>query len=252
MNQVVKLATLILALGLSAGIVRAQSADEIVDRHLAALGGREALGKIQTRVSTGSISISTASGAFSGSLTRYDKLPNKSRVVTRIDLSSMGAGELTRDQRFDGSTAILTDSRSGENELTGNALESLRNAAFPSLYLHYKDRGSEIELAGKEKVNDRDAYVLIFKPKSGPSSKHYIDAETYLIVKSVGKIGTPQGGELDQTSEISDYRATDGIKVAYQVKQTNSLQSVTVTFSKIEQNVPVDDAMFVKPVAEKK
>ena len=37
----------------SVGVATAQTADDIVEKHLAAMGGREALGRIRTRVSTG-------------------------------------------------------------------------------------------------------------------------------------------------------------------------------------------------------
>jgi hypothetical protein len=45
-----------------------------------------------------------------------------------------------------------------------------------------------VELAGKEKAGDRDAYVLIGKSKSGPFVRQYIDAETYLPLKTVMKV----------------------------------------------------------------
>jgi len=38
----------------------------------------------------------------------------------------------------------------------------------------------------------------------------------------------------------------DGVKVPFKVVNANTLQTLTITFSKVENNVAVDDAMFVK------
>jgi hypothetical protein len=66
---VTKLLRLVVAVGLLVGSVHAaaaQTADEIVEKHLAAIGGRAALGKLTSRVLTGTITISTPAGEFSG------------------------------------------------------------------------------------------------------------------------------------------------------------------------------------------
>jgi hypothetical protein len=105
-----------------------------------------------------------------------------------------------------------------------------------------------VKLAGKEKVGDRDAYVLIFDPTSGSDVRQYIDAETYLPIKSVIRVDVPQlGGELEQTNEYLDYREVDGIKTPFRIKSTSSAQNFNVTVTKIEHNVTVDQSLFSKP-----
>jgi len=229
------------------GAASGQTADEVVEKHLAAMGGREALGKLTSRHSTGKVSVTTEAGTIPGSVEIYVKAPNKSRVNIQLDLSAMGAGEMTIDQRFDGAAGFMLNSMQGDSAITGNQLENMRNNVFPSALLNYKDAGTKIEVLPKEKVGDKDALVLLMTPKSGSAVRMFLDPETYLIARTIAKINSPQmGGDIEQTIDLSDYRAVDGVKVAFHLVNTNPMQSLTITLDKVEHNVPIDDAMFVK------
>jgi hypothetical protein len=142
------------------------------------------------------------------------------------------------------------DSMRGNSDMTAGQVASLRNNIFPSPFLHYKDRGTRIALAGKEKVGDRDAFVLTVTPADGPASRVFVDAETYLALRSVSTIELPEVGNLEQTVEFSDFRDVDGIKVPFLVKGSSSVQTFTIKVTKIEHNVRVDPALFTKPAAK--
>lgn len=229
------------------GTASAQTADEVVEKHLAAVGGREALGKLVSRKSTGTVSLSTQGGDIPGSIEIYAKAPNKSRAYMKFDLSAMGGGEMTLDQRFDGTTGFTLNSMQGESQITGNQLDNMRNASFPSALLTYKETGIKIELLPKEKLGDKDAIVLLMTPKTGSAVRMFLDPETYLVARTVTKINSPQmGGDIEQTVELSDYRAVDGVKVPFQVVNSNPMQSLTIRLSKVEHNGALDDSMFVK------
>jgi len=102
-------------------------------------------------------------------------------------------------------------------------------------------------LLGKEKVGDRDAYVLRFTPRTGPASRMFFDAETYMLLQSVVTLTVPQLGTVEQTVEFSDYRDVDGVKVSFRARSINQLQSLMITLTKVEQNTPIDDSVFSKP-----
>jgi hypothetical protein len=75
----------------------------------------------------------------------------------------------------------------------------------------------------------------------------YLDAETSLIARTVMKVEVPQvGGEVEQTSEFSDYRTVDAVKVPFKVVNTSTLQTLTIALSKVEHNIAIDEALFVK------
>ena len=161
-------------------LAAAQTADEIIGKHLAALGGRTALNNLKSRSLKGTISVSTPVGDITGPIEILNQVPNKSRTFIQLDLSGVGLGKVIQDQRFDGTSGYVVDTMQGNRDITGDQLEAMRNAQFPSPLLNYKEMGATVELAGKEKAGDRDAYVLVGKPKAGPAVRQYIDAETYL------------------------------------------------------------------------
>jgi outer membrane lipoprotein-sorting protein len=230
---------------------QAQTADEVIEKHLAALGGRAALAKLENRVATGSVTISTQGINLSGPVEIYVKAPNKSRSVIKLDLSQFGAVEMVIDQRCDGKTAFAANSMQGDREVTGNQLQNLLNASFPTAFLNYKDAGAKVELAGKEKVGDRTAYVLVYTPKAGSVAREFIDAETYLLLRTVQKVDVAElGGEIEQTSEMSDYRDVGGFKVPFSISTVNAAQTVKVSLKNIEHNKPIDDAMFSRPAVK--
>ena len=230
--------------------VQAQTADEVIEKHVAALGGREALGKLESRVATGTVSVSIQGIDVVGPIESYVKAPNKTRTYFRLDLTQFGAAEMAVDQRCDGKTAFVSDSLRGDREITGGQLQAMLNATFPTPLLKYKDAGAKVELVGKEKIGTRDVYVLRYTPKAGSATLQSIDAETYLLVRTATKVDVPEaGGALEQTHDLSDYREVDGVKVAFTVRIVNPLQSLTITMAKVEHNKPIDEAMFSRPVA---
>jgi hypothetical protein len=229
----------------------AQTADEVVERALAAAGGRAAHAKLRSRRATGTIALGTPAGDMSGTVEMLNEAPNKSRALIQVDLSSLGAGNLIIDQRFDGLSGYVLDSLNGNREITGNQLETMRGGSFPNPLLNYKQLGATVTLAGREKVGDRDAHVLIYEPTSGSPTRFFIDAETHVVLKVVVKLDVPQfGGEIEQTTTFSDYRDVDGVKLPFRLQTTSSVQNFTITFTTVEHNVPIDRALFVKPAAK--
>jgi hypothetical protein len=138
----------------------------------------------------------------------------------------------------------------GSREITGGQLELMKQNIFPTPLLTYKERGTKIDVVGKDKIGDRDAYVLSVAPASGPVSKVFIDTQSNLPVKSVVTVSLPDLGEVEQTIELSDYREVDGIQVPFKVKGSSAIQTFTIAVSTVKHNVEIDNALFSRP-AEK-
>lgn len=235
----------------SVNTVSAQTADEIVEKSIAALGGRPAHAKVKSRSTTGTIVLTTPGGDIDGSIEMLNAAPNKSRMVLKADLTALGAGPFVLDQRFDGSVAYALDSLQGNREITGNQLENLKNGSFPHPFLTYKDLGTTVQLKGKEKVGDREAFLLVFDPTTGSEIRQYIDAENFLPIRMSMTVNVPQiGQDVEQVTEFLDYKEVDGIKLPFRLKSSSAVQNFTITVSKVEHNVKVDDTLFVKPGQE--
>ena len=230
-----------------AGPAMAQTADEIVERHIAALGGREALSRIRTRVSTGTITLTLPVGTISGTVEAFAKAPNKSRMIVKLDLSGLGGGEILNDQRFDGTTAFVIDTFNGNRDISGTQLEAMKNNGFPTAFLDYRARGHAIAVIGNELLGGRPTYLLEVTPKIGPKARSWVDAETYMVVKTSVTVEAPQVGVVEQVTEFSDFRTVDGVKVPFSVKSVNQVQTTTAVLTDVKHNVDIDDGSFVKP-----
>ena len=239
----------VLLLATAAQVVSAQTVDEVIERHLAASGGRAALEKLTSRKLTGTITLTTPAGDLTGPIEIVNVRPGKERTVIALDLTALGAGKMTVDRRFDGTTGYVLDSLQGDRELTGLELENLRTqaSAFPNPFLTYKAAGMSVTMAGREKVGERDAYVLLATPKSGPPVRVFIDTESFLSIRSVSIAEAPQIGQFEATTDLLDYRDVDGFKVPFLIRMTSAGQGFTITVTTVEHNVAVDAALFVKP-----
>ena len=245
----------VLAMAAAAGMVLAlapralaQTADEIVEKHLAAMGGRAALSKLTSQVTSGTILVSAQGADIPGTIEISKKAPNLSRTLMKLDLSAFGGSEMIVDQRCDGKAAFASNSMQGDREITGSQLQTMLNASFPSPLLAYKEAGAKVELLGRDTVGGKPVFVLQYTPAAGPASKLFLDAETFLLARQTMKLNVPEaGGEIEQTTDVSDYRTVDGVKTAFSITVTGANQVVTITLAKSEFNVPIDDAVFARP-----
>jgi len=244
--RIQRLATIVVVLAW-AHVSSAQTADEVIEKSIAAMGGRAAMEKIKTRSMTGDILLTTPAGDIPGTVDITNAAPNKSRTVIKADLSAFGAGPLVIDQRFDGTSGYVLDTLQGNRDITGDQLANMKSNSFPHSFLNYKAMGTTVKLTGKEKVGAGEAFVLTFEPPAGSLVRQFVDVESYLPVKTVIKATLPQVGEIEQTAIASDFRELDGVKVPFKVQVTSPATGFTMTFSKITNNGAVDEKSFVKP-----
>src|SRR5947207_8044311 len=74
----------------------AQTADDIIEKDLAALGGRTALSNLRSRSMKGTV---TGSGGLTGPVAILNEVPNMSRTLVQFDLSGLGLGNFVQEQR---------------------------------------------------------------------------------------------------------------------------------------------------------
>lgn len=228
---------------------RAQTltADDIAAKYVQALGGADALNKVTSRRATGTVTVSTPGGDVSGPIEVLSKAPNKTRASMTLDLSAMGAGSMELVQRFDGTAGMMSNSMQGDVAITGSQLDNMRNGLFPTPFLHYKDNGTTLTLLPKDAIDGKPVLAVQAKPKTGPTVTIYFDPDTFLVVRTVVRINSAQlGGDVDQYQDPSDYRDVSGVKVPFRVVNSGAGQTVTIVFTKVENNVPLDDSVFSK------
>jgi len=216
----------------------ALSTEEILEKSVAATGGREAYAQLASTFAKGVIEF--IGQHLHGAIELYAKAPNKRLLVT--DLEHIGRMR----QGFDGKVAWIEDPIGGLRRLEGRDLERVRLEAEFHRTLKWRELYSAIEPAGEEQVGGRRAYVLRLTPKGGKPALHYYDAETFLLVRQDLVQDTPQGPVFVR-AYLSDYRDVGGVKTPFRIEQELPVGRIVIQFQEIRNNIPLDDAIFRMP-----
>jgi hypothetical protein len=225
--------------------VSAQTADEIIDKHIKAMGGMEKLKAINTVKATGKMK----AGPMELPLTLTKARPD----MVRMDFTVQG---MTGTQAFDGTTGWLVMPFMGKKDpekMSEDMLKAMRDEAdFDGPLFDYKSKGNKVEYLGKEEVQGSPAYKLKVTTKQGNESTQYLDAETYLTIKTESKRKI-QGQEVESETTIGDYKEIDGMLFPHSMeshaKGAPGGQSITV--EKYELNAKIDPASFKMPEVKK-
>jgi outer membrane lipoprotein-sorting protein len=215
--------------------------DQILDKYVQALGGKAALEKITSTTSKGTFEIPTF-GA-SGSAEMWEKAPNKAAL--KLDIPGFGVVQ----EGFNGTVAWSQDPQSGLREKTGAELEATKIDADFYKPLKLKQLYPKITVKGKDKIGDKDAYVLEATPAQGSTETWYFDATSGLLARLDIERESPQGKISVQVFQ-EDYKDVDGIKVPHTVRQVSSAFTLNIKLDEVKHNVALDDAKFNKPAAQ--
>jgi hypothetical protein len=221
----------------------AQTADEIVAKILAARGGLEKAKAIQTERITGTIYFNPEMyGPFLAEFKRPGKMHNEVSIQDKTVVRTFNGK--------DGGWVI--NPFAGKNAPEPMSVDDVKDAAnesdFDGPLIDSKAKGNVIELAGTEKVEGRDAYILKVTHKDGTVSNYSFDSQTYLLTKWSG-VDTVHGESVTRETFFHDYRDVGGLKFAFELVSNNpgSEDSQRIIVDKIELDPQIDDSHFEKP-----
>lgn len=262
---------LALAISLAAGADTPSgfSAAAIVDKNVSARGGLEAWRAVQTLSMTGkmdaggnnrpALSMPTPGGHKQAAMPppRPEaqvqlpfimelKRPRKMRL--QIEFNHQKAVQV-----FDGANGWKLRPFLNRHEVEPYTPEEIKASALQAdldgPLVDYAAKGTKIELAGHEKVRDRDTYKLKLILKSGQVQHVWVDSKTFLEAKIEGTPRRLDGKMHAVASYPSDFRTVNGVMVPYLletaadgVKQTEKIEIESVVV-----NPKLDEATFSKP-----
>jgi len=220
----------------------AQTVDEIIAKNVQARGGMDKIKSVKTVKSTATMSMG---GGMEAPGSMIQKRPD----MARLEFTIQG---LTAIQAYDGKNAWQVMPFMGKKDAELMSADDKKdieeNADIDGPLVDYKSKGNKVELLGKEKVEGTDAYKLKVTLKNGDVINDYIDADSFLEIKQETK-RMIRGSEQEIESTLGDYKEVEGLM--YPFAMENGIKGGTekekLTISKIELNVPVDDAMFKMP-----
>jgi outer membrane lipoprotein-sorting protein len=226
-------------------LASAQTADEIVNKVLAARGGVARIKAVHSQRISGTINFGPgADGPFLVELERPGKM--------HIEVTVQGQ---TLVRSYDGkSTGWILNPFTENKTVQPMSAEDISNISdesdFDGPLVDYKQKGNLIALVGKEDVDGKPAYRLKLTNKKGDMRNYFFDADTFRLIKWEG---TRKVGDRDVPWEsvFHDYREVDGLQFAFEIDSDapGTGQAQKIIADKIEVNPEIDESHFGKPAA---
>lgn len=207
---------------------QAQTVDEVINKHIAALGGKENLNKIQNVVMEGSLTIQGTEISVIST-----QVHNK---LNRQDINAMGM------QGFDMMTPTegwvympFQGMQKPEPKTADEIKESQSDLDVAGPLVDYAAKGHKVELVGKEDVDGTECYKIIATLASGKTVTFFIDPASYMIIR-VKEKRKMNGQEAELQTDLSDYKPVEGVKMPYSI--TQQFGTVLISSIKVNQAIP--------------
>ena len=221
--------------------VFAQTAGEIIDKNIAAMGGKDKLSKLNSVYEE---MTTTVMG---------QDIPAKIWIVNdkgmRTEMTVMGQKIITVMTRDTGWMVNPMMGNSDPQPLPSDQIkQSASRMDLRGQLMDYANKGFTATLLGKEAVDGKDNYKIKLTKKGQQDFTFFIDASTYLISKIQTNVQAA-GQSMNTDIVMSDYRKTpDGYSFPFSTSvNINPGGEIKSTISKLTVNPTVNPAVFQKP-----
>lgn len=212
-----------------AQFAQAQTADDVVNKYIDALGGKEKLSSLKSVRLSGSMNIQGNDIAIT-----ITKLHMKGM---RMDISVMGTENYQIITPGKGVTFMPVQGMASPTDMPEEQAKAAQSQLdVQSALLDYKEKGTAVELLGTE-GNDFKLKVTF---NTGISTTYFIGQKDYRLNKTVSK-RTVNGEEMEIENTYTNYKQVDGFWFPF--TSTSSVQGET-NYDKIETNITVDENIF--------
>ena len=214
----------------------AQTVDEIVSRHVDAIGGKSAWDKVTSTRMEGMVNVQ-------GTDVNITLTKQKGKGM-RQDIAVMGMTGFQIITPTNGWTYMPFQGQSEVDSITTGDVQKMQDAMeIGDPLMEYKQKGYTAELAGKETINGSEASKIVITKKDGTKQTVFVDNKTNYIVRLVS-VQSMNGQEQEVTNDFSNYqKLPEGIVVP----MTIGLPFGELAISKVEVNKTLDENFF-KPI----
>ena len=219
----------------SAVTAMAQSADEIIDKHIAAIGGKEKWLKVKSVQMEGTVNVMGREVGV--------KVTNVHNIGSRQDISVAGMTGYAIVTPTNGWQFMPFQGQTKPEPLPADAVKaSLDDLDLQGNFIDYKAKGHTVEYLGTEDIEGTECHKLKVTRKNSGDQTVFIDAETFYVIRTSTKINM-NGQEIETKTDMSDYRDVNGIKLAFSITQPFG----TVVMTSVKVNESVDEKIFADP-----
>jgi hypothetical protein len=215
------------------------SVAQVLEAYEKAIGGMDAIQKLTTKTARATVT------NFQGQ-TLHIELVQKSPDFTS-SIMTLPNGQ-TRQQIYDGKNGWNKGDR-GVNEIHGPDLAGIRTTSRFDRDFAPTAGLPNARVTGIETIDGHECYVVRGQhPDKDFSERLYFDKESGLLLRRVSAQRT-LFGPLADSSDYSDYKEVQGVKLAFTVKRTTPETTFIRKIDSIEFNKPVGDGAFSRPEA---
>jgi photosynthetic reaction center cytochrome c subunit len=216
------------------------TAQDILEKYVNAVGGAEAIKKINTRVMKGTI----LAGGSETPIDVITKAPNK-----RVSITHNTSGESFT--AFDGTSGWMGNTGRPAREMPVEGSEAAGLDAEFYLGLRLKEIFAQLRPGRPEEIGGVECDQLIGTRPGRPPVRLYFDKKSGLLQRMVRYGETPLGRNPTQI-DYADYREVEGVKIPFRWTLARPNGRFTIQITEVKVNAPVDDARFAKPAGDVK
>jgi len=222
----------------------AQTAEEIVNKYIKAIGGMEKIQAVKTLRRTGKF---TGGGGFEANVAQENKRAN----MVRQEFALQG---LTGINAYDGKTGWKIEPWGGKKDPEALGEEGMKSIVedsdFDGPLVNYAQKGNKVEFVGMDQVDGTDVYKVKITLANGDTHIYYLDTD-YCVPIQVDITRVIRGAEVNYTVILGDYKQVNGwfLPFSIETRAQGSPNGGKITFDKIEANVTIDNARFARPVS---
>lgn len=211
------------------------STAEIIERYIGAVGGDAAIAKLKTRVSRGSETTTNR-------MTPPRKLPIEvlQMAPDKLLIIRNNSGGIT--EGFDGAKGWTKDERV-QREITGKELAATKREADFFRYLRIRESYPQMRVLAKEKIGDREVYVVGATSREDDRERLYFDVQNGLLVRRYVAFKTAFGS-IPEVTDFEDYREVSGVKLPFTISWSRPPFGFVRKFTEIKLNTVLDSGKF--------
>ncbi|WP_373513713.1 hypothetical protein [Persicitalea sp.] len=207
------------------------TADAVVDKYLAAVGGKDKIRTIQDIT----VSATTDMQGRTMETETKMKMPNKFKQTSYM-MGNEAGGTIYDGTTLSRSMRGQTTTKEGKEAYQ----EFMQNHPFPEIF--YDSLQVEKKLVGIEKVDGKDAYDLELTA-NGNTWHDYFDRDSGLKVKRTATNESPRG-KMEAVFTYGDYKAVNGVKFPFASSRKFGQFEMASETQSIKINKGIDDKQF--------
>jgi len=214
------------------------AAQEVVEKYIKAIGGREPLKKQKSRYQAATVEL--APMGLKGTVETFARSDDRLLVKTTL----AGIGDILVG--YDGQKAWTVNPIQGNRVQEGKEFLQTKRTAMFAREISFDKLYTSLRVRGIEPVGERQAYVIVASTDGLPDDVLFFDTQTGLMLRSDSITITPEG-EQAITSFYDDYREVEGTKSPFKIRAKTPAFEINTVITEIKYNVPVDDTKFIQP-----